>query len=100
MTKVYQIMEKMDEQKKAYCFTTHGHLNYYMMSVQNPAKPDKKLYLRGETLKSIEDQLMIIWGHLLDGVLVIPPAPRPIKTSPAAPAMPTMSRPAGFPMPT
>lgn len=85
MKEFWLILEELRKRNIYFCFQSHaGSSEFYNLAVRNPRNEKNTLYLHSETVEKCEQDLKILWGHILE-------------KSPSVAKIPT---PSGFPMPS
>ena len=77
MRDLYKIFAKLEDMNLSFCFQCQGKSKYYNLSVCDIK--GKQHCFNSENVQDIEDNLKVMWGHLLDApAMPIPTGmPRP-----------------------
>ena len=86
MNKLFKILEKMQANGVDFCFQCRTKDNFYNLKVITPQGREK--YLSSNDIAIIEDQLFVIWGHLIGSTANGIKIPAPLSV-PIPPPMPT-----------
>ena len=87
MKKLFIILDKLTDMNIHFCLQSHGDKNFYNLKVMTPQ--NKQVYINEDSTAKVEERLIIIWGHLINGTTTN------VKTSTAlsVPIPPPMSPP-------
>ena len=80
MSDLFKIIAKLDEMKLDYCIQRSAQHSFYSMALDTPRGSRK--HLHSNDIKTLEKELKLIWGHLLESkkiapVMPLPPMPLP-----------------------
>lgn len=66
MRDTFKILDALESEGKFHCFQANGPGGFYNLTVTNPdPKIKKNIYIKGFSIKQIEDQLVEAYGHLI-----------------------------------
>ena len=91
MRYLYQIFDKLIEKQIHFCFQSKSSHTYFSLMVKD--RYGDECYLHSDDLNKIEENLKIIWGHLLEEYVVVG------VTTYAGLALPTIPKPMSIPLP-
>lgn len=66
MRDLYKLFDKLMEKKIYFDLQFQHHVGGNWFNLTLDDKDDKRIYLNGETIETVEKGAMIIWGHLLN----------------------------------
>lgn len=69
METILKILGELHKNGTGFCLQSSGKETYYNLKVYTPQGKEK--YISSDNIAVVEEQLVIIWGHLINGTTTI-----------------------------